>query len=134
MELNSFICEAIKNASTQTDPNFAGIMIVGFPRCPKQLDSWTTWPFQQELPLAGGVNVASKPDVVLSLRVTMANAKTRYVAWVRDKNDEAEKFERRFAEYDRETLPVEAEYRRRGVLIDVITRVLGERQWLISVA
>jgi hypothetical protein len=64
----------------------------------------------------------------------MANAKTRYVAWVRDKNDEAEKFERRFAEYDRETLPVEAEYRRRGVLIDVITRLLGERQWLISVA
>jgi adenylate kinase family enzyme len=38
---------------------------------------------------------------------------------VRDTNDSDEKFERRFAEYEVETLPVEEAYRKRGILFDV---------------
>jgi adenylate kinase family enzyme len=96
-------------------------MIDEFPRYIEQLESWNRRLLKEELPFAGGVNVETKPDVVLSLRVNRDNAKTRHVVRARDKNDQADKFERRFAEYELDTLPADAEYRQRGVLIDVST-------------
>jgi adenylate kinase family enzyme len=77
------------------------------------------WPFSKELPLASGGNNNTKPDIVLSLRVSKHNAKARYSARARDSNDSNEKFERRFAEYEEETIPVEESYRQRGILVDV---------------
>lgn len=53
------------------------------------------------------------------LKVTKQNAKARYLARARDSNDSREKFERRFVEYEVETVAVEEAYRQRGVLIDV---------------
>ncbi|CAA9963432.1 Adenylate kinase 1 ATP binding protein [Pyrenophora teres f. maculata] len=117
-ELNPFICRAIKDAINRK-PEQVGIMIDGFPRNIEQLDSWSVWPFAEELPLSGGPNVDAKPDIVISLRVSKQNAKARYSARARDSNDSDEKFERRFAEYEMETLPVEDTYRQRGILIDV---------------
>lgn len=117
-ELNPFICRAIEDAMSQKSEK-AGIMIDGFPRNIEQLDSWIVWPFAEELPLTGAPNVDAKPDVVVSLRVGKQNAKARYSARARDSNDSDEKFERRFAEYEVETLPVEETYRQRGILIDV---------------
>ncbi|EDU42476.1 predicted protein [Pyrenophora tritici-repentis Pt-1C-BFP] len=117
-ELNPFICHAIKDAINRK-PEQAGIMIDGFPRNIEQLDSWSFWPFADELPFSGGPNVDAKPDIVISLRVSKQNAKARYSARARDSNDNNEKFERRFAEYEVETLPVEDTYRQRGILIDV---------------
>lgn len=88
------------------------------------------------MPLAGGAH--AKPDVVLAFGVTRENAEARYLARARDGNDSREKFERRFAEYVGETVPVEEVYRRRGVLVEVdangsreenveeVTRRLGE--------
>lgn len=122
-DLNPFIRQAIKDAIYQDGSRPQGILVDGFPRCTEQLESFNTWPFQDELPLApdsnGGVRVNGKPDIVLSLKVTMQNAKARYLARARDCNDSKEKFERRFAEYTMETIAVEEVYRQRGVLIDV---------------
>jgi adenylate kinase family enzyme len=117
-DLNPFICQAIKDAHNQ---KAVGILIDGFPRCIEQLESWNTWPFQDKLQFesSSGVTPATKPDVVLSLRVTRENAKARYVARARDANDQAEKFDKRFAEYENETIPVEEVYRKRGILIEV---------------
>lgn len=117
-ELNPFICRAIKDGMSQK-PEKAGIMVDGFPRNIEQLDSWSAWPFAEELPLIDGSNVDAKPDIVVSLRVSKQSAKARYSARARDSNDSEEKFERRFAEYEVETLPVEETYRQRGILIDV---------------
>jgi len=117
-ELNPFICRAIKDVINQK-PEKVGIMIDGFPRNTEQLDSWSVWPFSEEMPLSSESNVDAKPDIVISLRVSKQNAKARYSARARDSNDSYEKFERRYAEYEVETLPVEKTYRQRGVLIDV---------------
>ena len=89
-----------------------------YPRNIEQLDSWSVWPFAEELPFSSGP-VDAKPDLVISLRVSKQNAKARYSARGWGSNDSDEKFERRFAEYEVETLPVEDKYRQRGILIDV---------------
>ncbi|KAI1799741.1 P-loop containing nucleoside triphosphate hydrolase protein [Daldinia bambusicola] len=126
-DLNPFICLAIKDAINQQDkqgqPRLQGILIDGFPRCIEQLESFNVWPFQDELPLtpssAGWTSENAKPDVVLRVDVTKQNAGARYSARARDSNDSKDKFERRFAEYVAETIPVEKVYRQRGILIDV---------------
>ncbi|KAI1650409.1 P-loop containing nucleoside triphosphate hydrolase protein [Daldinia loculata] len=122
-DLNPFICQAIKDAIYQDEPKSQGILVDGFPRCIEQLESFNTWPFQDELPLApssGGWDRANaKPDIVLCFKVTKQNAEARYLARGRDSNDSKEKFERRFVEYEAETMEVEEVYRQRGILIDV---------------
>ncbi|KAL0261708.1 hypothetical protein SLS55_003138 [Diplodia seriata] len=120
-DLNPFICQAVKDAIYHDQPKPQGILIDGFPRCTEQSESFDTWPFQDELPLAPSSAGAAgaKPDVVLSFGVTKQNAEARYIARARDGNDSKEKFERRFAEYEAETMAVEDVYRRRGVLIDI---------------
>ncbi|KAG9189366.1 UMP-CMP kinase [Alternaria panax] len=117
-ELNPFISSAIKDALAQK-PHKAGILVDGFPRSTEQLESWSVWPFAEDLPITGGANKNAKPDIVLSLRVSKQNAKARYSARARDSNDSDEKFERRFAEYKQETIPVEESYRHRSILIDI---------------
>lgn len=117
-ELNPFILRAILGIMKQ-EPQKPGIPIDGFPRNIEQLASWSKWLFSKELSLEDSLHADAKPDVVLSLRVNRQNAKSRYSARARDSNDSDERFERRFAEYETETLPVEATYRQRGLLIDV---------------
>ncbi|RYP65606.1 hypothetical protein DL771_008214 [Monosporascus sp. 5C6A] len=122
-DLNPFIRQAIKDALYEDEPKSRGILVDGFPRCKEQLESFNTWPFQDELPLApssdGRASANAKPDIVLSFQVTKQNAKARYLTRARDSNDSKEKFQRRFAEYEAETMAVEEVYRQRGVLIDV---------------
>ncbi|KAK0647942.1 UMP-CMP kinase [Lasiodiplodia hormozganensis] len=122
-DLNPFICQAIKDALSQDEAKFQGILIDGFPRCAEQLESFNTWPFPSELPLVpsseGGAIASAKPDIVLSFGVTKQNARARYLARARDSNDSEEKFERRFAEYEAETVLVEEMYRRCGKMVDV---------------
>ncbi|RMZ67809.1 adenylate kinase [Pyrenophora seminiperda CCB06] len=117
-ELNPFICRAIKSAISQK-PAKSGILIDGFPRNLEQLNSGSVRPFAENLLISGASKVNAKPDVVIALRVSKQNAKVRYLARARDSNDSDEKFERRFTEYEVETVPVEDDYRRRGILIDV---------------
>nr|POE46901.1 adenylate kinase [Quercus suber] len=122
-DLNPFIKQAIKAALTQSAPRLQGILVDGFPRCLEQLESFHSWPFQDELPLAPSdgpwVSENVKPDMVLSVKVTGQNAKFRYLGRARDSNDSEEKFERRFAEYELENPAVEEVYRQRGILIEV---------------
>ncbi|KAF2189410.1 adenylate kinase 1 ATP binding protein [Zopfia rhizophila CBS 207.26] len=130
-DISPFLCKAIKNAM-EGEENVKGIILDGFPRCLEQAKSFEEWHFQVELPLR-----SRKPVVVLSINVTKENAKPRYLARARDSNDSEEKFERRFAEYERESPLVEELYRTR-VLIDIdangtkeenineLTRKLGE--------
>lgn len=129
-DLNPFICQAIKDALSRDEPKFQGILVDGFPRCAEQLESFNTWPFMDDLPLVpsseGGVIANAKPDIVLSFGVTKQNAKARYIARARDSNDSEEKFERRFSEYEKETMEVEDAYRQRGRLIDVS---IGQIAW-----
>lgn len=56
------------------------------------------------------------PSVVLVLCVSKTNAKARYVGRTRDQRDSSEKFEKRWAEYDAETVLVEEAYQQHGVL------------------
>lgn len=112
-DLNPFLYKAIKNAM-EGGEKIKGIVLDGFPRCLEQAKAFDEWPFQVQLPLR-----VCKPDVVLLLNITKENAKARYLARARDGNDSEEKFERRFAEYERESPPVEEAYRSRGVLIDI---------------
>ncbi|KAF2681398.1 adenylate kinase 1 ATP binding protein [Lentithecium fluviatile CBS 122367] len=122
-DLNPFICRAIQDALKQEEPKLNGILVDGYPRCTEQLESFNPWPFQDELPLApsddGEVPTNAKPDIVLSFGVTKDNAKARYLARGRDDNDSAEKFEKRFVEYEDETMPVEELYRQHEILIDI---------------
>ena len=79
------------------------------------------------MPLATGddgrISLDIKPDLVLSFQITKGNARARYLGRARDTNDSADKFERRFKEYELETVPVEEEYRKRGILVSVGTRL-----------
>lgn len=131
-DLNPFICHAIKYALSRHEPKFQGILVDGFPRCAEQLESFDTWPFPDGLPLVPssevGVTANAKPDIVLSFGVTKQNAKARYLARARDSNDSEEKFERRFAEYEAETMLVEEMYRRCGKMIDVSIKQLAWRE------
>lgn len=47
------------------------------------------------------------------------NAEARYLARGRDRNDSAEKFTKRYAEYLNEGPPVERHYRDAGLLVEV---------------
>lgn len=110
------------------DGQFDGMIVDGFPRCVQQLESSCAWPYQDEAPLAlhsptsdDEASFCLRPDVVLSFNVDKHVAKARYLGRARDANDSEDKFERRFAEYVRETVPVKEVYRQRGILIDVNT-------------
>ncbi|KAF3182635.1 hypothetical protein TWF788_005949 [Orbilia oligospora] len=120
-ELNPFLLQAIRNALINQQ-SCHGILLDGFPRCMEQLESWNTWPFSADLVLKGG----SKPDVVLSFKVDKKIARERYLARGRDGNDTKEVFQKRFAEYILETVPVEEAYRKRGMLIEIDTNSTKE--------
>lgn len=120
--LNTFIYGEIFNI-IKNNPGTAGILVDGFPRCIDQLKSFGRWPFQDSLPLApGDHNGMIKPDVVLAFEVTKQNAKARYLGRARDTNDSEDKFERRFAEYEVETVPVKEAYQEQGIAISVSPR------------
>ncbi|KAJ4011022.1 hypothetical protein NW766_007654 [Fusarium irregulare] len=122
-DLNPFIYREILNAIHSDGPGINGILIDGYSRYIERLDSFGTWPFQDTAPLGPGsdgkVTLHIKPDLVLSFQVLKHNAKERYLKRARDNNDSAHKFEKRFTEYEVETVPVEEKYRRHGVLIPI---------------
>ncbi|KAF4451209.1 adenylate kinase [Fusarium albosuccineum] len=115
--LNPFIYRAILDVANDDKSGVKGILIDGYPRCLEQLESFGSWPFEEISPLVSGKEM--RPDIVLSLEVTEQNAKDRYLSRSRDANDSEDKFQRRFAEYERETRPAEEVYRQSGVLISV---------------
>ncbi|XEU94857.1 hypothetical protein FSHL1_000141 [Fusarium sambucinum] len=119
-ELNPFIYRAILHAHNL---GARGILIDGYPRCTEQMESVRSWPFQDIVPLApnshGVLKLDVNPDVVLSFEITKENAKARYLNRARDNNDSAAKFERRFAEYQLETIPVAEVHQQKGILISV---------------
>ncbi|RBR26070.1 uncharacterized protein FIESC28_01098 [Fusarium coffeatum] len=122
-DLNPFIYRPILDAINRDGRELNGILIDGYPRCIEQLNSFRAWPFQYVAPLAPGsdgkVSLDIKPDLVLSFQVLKHNARERYLSPARDNNDSVHKFEKRFTEYQVETVPVEDEHRRRGVLVPV---------------
>ncbi|KAG9503514.1 hypothetical protein J7337_003465 [Fusarium musae] len=122
-DLNPFLYSEILDAINRNEPEVKGILVDGYPRCIEQLDSFGTWPYQDTVPLAAGddgkLSLQIKPDLVLSFQITKQNAKARYLNRGRDTNDSADKFEKRFTEYELETLPVEQEYRERGILVSI---------------
>ncbi|KAG7415888.1 hypothetical protein Forpe1208_v005465 [Fusarium oxysporum f. sp. rapae] len=75
------------------------------------------------VPLAPGddgkISLDIKADLVLSFQITKQNARARYLSRGRDTNDSADKFEKRFKEYELENVPVEEEYRKRGILVSI---------------
>lgn len=113
-DIDPFLIEAMETAQARLDLN--GLLIDGHPRCIQQLESYDSWLY---------VNVPWQPEgfhishLVLSIRVGKSTARLRYCDRARDQMDNEEKFEKRFAEYERETLPVEEIYRKRGVLVEV---------------
>ncbi|KAF4498939.1 adenylate kinase [Fusarium agapanthi] len=122
-DLNPFIYREILDAINRNEPKVKGILVDGYPRCIEQLDSFGTWPFQDTVPLppgdGGRIRLDIKPDLVLSFQITKENARARYLGRARDTNDSADKFEKRFKEYELETVPVEEEYRKRGILVSI---------------
>ncbi|CAG7564476.1 unnamed protein product [Fusarium equiseti] len=122
-DLKPFIYQQMLDAINCDGPEMDGILIDGYLRCMEQLNSFGSWPFQDTAPLAPGsegeVSLDIKPDLVLSLQVLKQKARERYMSRARDNNDSADKFEKRFTEYELETVPVEDEYRRRGVLVPI---------------
>ncbi|KAF4946148.1 hypothetical protein FGADI_11426 [Fusarium gaditjirri] len=122
-DLNPFIYREILDAINRNEPEVNGILVDGYPRCLEQLDSFGTWPFQDTVPLAPGddgkISSDIKPDLVLSFQIKKQNARARYLSRGRDTNDSADKFEKRFKEYELETVPVEEEYRKRGILVSI---------------
>ncbi|KAF1949820.1 P-loop containing nucleoside triphosphate hydrolase protein [Byssothecium circinans] len=101
-ELGPFLDQAIKDAGTTAN----GILIDGFPRCKEQAESFDE-------------KSGYRPDAVLKVVVEKEKAKMRYLSRGRDSNDSAEKFEKRFAEYERESPPVEKLYVDAGILMEV---------------
>ncbi|KAF5706936.1 adenylate kinase [Fusarium mundagurra] len=122
-DLNPFIYREILDAINRNEPEVNGTLIDGYPRCLEQLDSFGTWPYQDTVPLAPGgdgkTSLDIKPDLVLSFQITKQNARDRYLSRGRDTNDSADKFEKRFKEYELETVLVEEEYRKRGILVSI---------------
>ncbi|PSN66452.1 adenylate kinase 1 ATP binding protein, partial [Corynespora cassiicola Philippines] len=120
-ELYPFICGAISEAIIKSKGKCKGVIVDGFPRCVEQLESFDTWVAQDKLPPAlgndGQPRTSTRPDIVLLFEVSEENARARYLGRGRDDNDSREKFERRFAEYRRETLVVEEAYEQRGILL-----------------
>ncbi|PNP80906.1 hypothetical protein FNYG_05721 [Fusarium nygamai] len=122
-DLNPFIYREILNAINRSEPVVKGILVDGYPRFIGQLESFGTWPYQDTVLLAPGddgkLSLDIKPDLVLSFQITKQNARARYLGQARDANDSAQKFDKRFTEYELETVPVEEEYRKCGILINV---------------
>ncbi|KAF5252040.1 hypothetical protein FANTH_2994 [Fusarium anthophilum] len=122
-DLSPFIYREILDAINRNESEVKGILIDGYPRCIEQLDSFGIWPFQDMVPLSPGddgrVSLDIKPDLVLSFQITKENARARYLGRARDTNDGADKFEKRFKEYELETVPVEEKYRNRGILVSI---------------
>ncbi|KAF5600929.1 adenylate kinase [Fusarium pseudoanthophilum] len=122
-DLNPFIYREILNAINRDEPEVKGILVDGYPRCIEQLESFGTWPYQDSVPLAPGddgkISLGIKPDLVLSFQISKQNARARYLGRARDANDSAQKFDKRFAEYELETIPVEEEYCKRRILVSI---------------
>ncbi|KAF4439586.1 adenylate kinase [Fusarium acutatum] len=122
-DLNPFIYREILDVINRNEPEVKGILLDGYPRCIEQLESFGTWPYQDTVPLAPGddgkISLDIKPDIVLSFQITTQNARARYRGRTRDANDSAQKFDKRFTEYELETVPVEEEYPKRGTLVSV---------------
>ena len=110
-DLDPFIHDAIQAALLMRKK---GILIDGYPRCLEQQQSLDTNPFEDLLPHSQSVL-----DIVLAFRVSKEKAQARYVGRTRDQRDTLEKFEKRFAEYEAETTPVEVIYRDRGTLVEI---------------
>ncbi|KAF5698588.1 adenylate kinase [Fusarium globosum] len=102
-DLNPFIYREILDAIDRHEPEVKGI-----------LDTVPLTPGDD-----GKISLVIKPDLVFSFQITKQNARARYLRRGRDTNDSVDKFERRFTEYELETLPVEQEYRKRGILISI---------------
>lgn len=115
-EISPFIRRAIHTALN--DPRIHGLIIDGYPRCTQQMVSFDSWPFEDQLPrrVAG---LSRCPDLVLAVHVDKAQALARYIGRSRDARDSVEKFQKRFAEYEVQTRPVEEIYRQRGLIIEV---------------
>ncbi|KAF5550336.1 adenylate kinase [Fusarium napiforme] len=122
-DLNPFIYREILNAINRDEPEVKRILIDGYPRCIEQLESFGTWPYHDTVPLApgddGNISLDIEPDLVLSFQITKQNARARYLGRARDANDIAQKFDKRFTEYELETVPVEEEYHKRGILVSI---------------
>ncbi|RKL27746.1 hypothetical protein BFJ72_g12874 [Fusarium proliferatum] len=116
-DLNPFIYREILDAINRNEPEVKGI-----------LDTVPLTPGDD-----GKISLVIKPDLVFSFQITKQNARARYLRRGRDTNDSVDKFEKRFTEYELETLPVEQEYRKRGILISVsFGLLLTEENILIS--
>jgi adenylate kinase family enzyme len=102
-ELRPFLVDAINGA----DKNAAGILLDGFPRCKEQAEAFAD------------VKSGYKPDLLVKFVVDKERAKARYLARGRDANDSAEKFEKRFEEYETESPPVEEIYAKENILVEV---------------
>lgn len=131
-ELFPFLQRAIFDAICDGNGKGRGVINDGFPRCTEQLENFDSWVVQDKLPILTGNNcqtkVVASPNIVLMLEVTEDNAGARYLRRGRDANDSQEKFEKRFAEYRRETSVVEEAYRQRGILIQVsVKSFLGKQ-------
>lgn len=120
-ELNPFIRDAVKARLEDSEKRVRGILFDGYPRCLEQLESLDPWPFGDVLPRrrADSTEHSAAPDIVIVVRVSKSNASARYVGRTRDARDSKEKFEKRFAEYETETIPVEDIYHERGLLLEI---------------
>lgn len=124
-ELNPFIRTAVQAA---VDERKQGVLLDGYPRNLEQLHSLhEPWLFGEELLRRRAGKKA--PDMVLTVHVSEDSARERYVSRARDQRDTLEKFQRRFREYEAETLPVEEVYRERGVLVEVDANGTKEENW-----
>ncbi|KAF2438372.1 adenylate kinase 1 ATP binding protein [Karstenula rhodostoma CBS 690.94] len=130
-DLNPFLFHAVKKAKNSGQSNAAGIMFDGYPRCIEQLESFDTESAREELCLAASNDfhdvARSVPDVVLFFDVTRQNARVRYLGRARDANDSEDKFDKRYAEFEAETLPVVERYKQKGILISVDANGTKER-------
>lgn len=127
-DLNFFLDKALYYALKQAVPTPRGLIFDGYPRSMDVVSSDDAW-IQTTLPKVLGHfcltppfvkgKSTPKPDVVLFLDVAKETAKLRYLTRGRDKSDDGEKFERRYAEFEKRTEPVVEEFRKRGVLITV---------------
>lgn len=97
---------------------FKGILLDGYPRYMDQVQPFNAW-LEGNVdygPLAK-IGARRRPDLVLRFNVAKEVALKRYLSRAREPIDNETLFERRYAVYERETLEVFEEYKRRGILI-----------------
>lgn len=107
---------ALKDAMSQG--KFKGILLDGYPRYMDQVQPFNAW-LEENVdygPLAK-IGARRRPDLVLRFNVAKEVALKRYLSRAREPIDNETLFERRYAVYERETLEVFEEYKRRGILI-----------------